>query len=138
ELGGLDERSHVRLAHPDANDGNRILRRGFNYVGGNNSLGRLDAGLFFISYQRDPQQFISLQRKLSVDLMNEYIRHVGSGIWAVPPGAQTASYIGAPLFAGTGAAPVRLSCAGIRSGRCGDRRRTPAPRRRTSSAGGAR
>jgi deferrochelatase/peroxidase EfeB len=27
-------------------------RRGYNFVDGNNDLGRLDAGLFFLSYQR--------------------------------------------------------------------------------------
>ena len=31
--------------------------------------------------------------------MNEYIRHVGSGVWAVPPGATAGSYVGAGLFA---------------------------------------
>ena len=98
ELTGLDGHSHVRLAHPDSNGGTRILRRGFNYVGGNNSLGRLDAGLFFLAYQRDPAQFIGLQRKLSTDLLNEYIRHVGSGIWAVPAGVRSGSYVGEALF----------------------------------------
>ncbi|MGN7976728.1 iron uptake transporter deferrochelatase/peroxidase subunit [Microbacterium sp. 22195] len=98
KLSGLDEHSHVRLAHPDSNGGTRILRRGFNYVGGNNSLGRLDAGLFFLAYQRDPAQFIGLQRKLSTDLLNEYIRHVGSGVWAVPAGARSGSYVGEALF----------------------------------------
>ncbi|MEU4016079.1 iron uptake transporter deferrochelatase/peroxidase subunit [Microbacterium sp. NPDC028030] len=95
----IDVNSHVSLAHPEHNDGIRILRRGYNYVDGNNALGRLDAGLFFLSYQRDPAQFISLQRRLSTDLMNEYIRHVGSGIWAVPAGAAPGSYVGADLFA---------------------------------------
>jgi deferrochelatase/peroxidase EfeB len=95
----IDQNSHVRLAHPDQNDGIRILRRGFNYVNGNNDLGRLDAGLFFLSYQRDPGQFIALQRRLSTDRMNEYIRHVGSGIWAAPGGATPGSYVGADLFA---------------------------------------
>ncbi len=101
DFGGssIDANSHVRLAHPDQNDGIRILRRGYNYVDGNNELGRLDAGLFFLSYQRDPAQFISLQRRLSTDLMNEYIRHVGSGIWAIPPGVKPGSYVGAELFA---------------------------------------
>ncbi|MDR6141236.1 deferrochelatase/peroxidase EfeB [Microbacterium foliorum] len=94
----IDRNAHVRLAHPDQNDGIRILRRGFNYVNGNNDLGRLDAGLFFLSYQRDPSQFISLQRRLSTDRMNEYIRHVGSGIWAIPAGAKPGSYVGAGLF----------------------------------------
>ncbi|PRB19099.1 iron uptake transporter deferrochelatase/peroxidase subunit [Microbacterium sp. MYb62] len=95
----IDANSHVSLAHPEQNDGIRILRRGYNYVDGNNALGRLDAGLFFLSYQRDPAQFIALQRRLSTDLMNEYIRHVGSGIWAVPAGAKPGSYVGAALFA---------------------------------------
>jgi deferrochelatase/peroxidase EfeB len=95
----IDANSHVRLAHPEQNDGIRILRRGYNYVDGNNDLGRLDAGLFFLSYQRDPAHFITLQRRLSTDRLNEYIRHVGSGIWAVPRGAQPGSYVGAELFA---------------------------------------
>lgn len=95
----IDANSHVRLAHPEQNDGVRILRRGFNYVDGNTDLGRLDAGLFFLSYQRDPAQFITLQRRLSTDLMKEYIRHVGSGIWAIPAGAAPGSYVGSALFA---------------------------------------
>lgn len=94
----IDIASHVRLAHAKQNDGIRILRRGFNYVDGNNTLGRLDAGLFFLSYQRSPDQFIRLQRTLSTDLLNEYVRHVGSGVWAVPPGTREGSYVGAALF----------------------------------------
>nr|WP_314841875.1 iron uptake transporter deferrochelatase/peroxidase subunit [uncultured Microbacterium sp.] len=95
----IDHNAHVRLAHPDQNGGIRILRRGFNYVNGNNELGRLDAGLFFLSYQRSPEQFITLQRRLSTDLLSEYIRHVGTGIWAVPRGAEPGSFVGAELFA---------------------------------------
>ncbi|WP_438353327.1 iron uptake transporter deferrochelatase/peroxidase subunit [Microbacterium sp. CJ88] len=90
--------SHVRLAHPDLNGGVRILRRGYNFVDGNTDLGRLSAGLFFLSFQRSPEQFVTLQRSLSKDAMNEYIRHVGSGIWAIPPGAAEGSYVGAGLF----------------------------------------
>lgn len=95
----IDARSHVRLAHPDLNDGNRILRRGYNYVDGNTALGTLDAGLFFLSYQRSPEQFVRLQKALATDLMAEYVTHVGSGVWAVPPGAAAGSYVGAGLFA---------------------------------------
>lgn len=94
----IPETSHVRLAHPELNDGTRILRRGYNFVDGNNDLGRLDAGLFFLSFQRDPDQFVRLQRALSTDVMNEYIRHVGSGLWAVPPGVAPGSYVGSGLF----------------------------------------
>jgi deferrochelatase/peroxidase EfeB len=95
----VPERSHVRLAHPDANGGAKILRRGYNFVDGNTDLGRLDAGLFFLSYQRTPEQFVRIQRSLSTDIMSEYVRHVGSGVWAVPPGATAGSYVGAGLFA---------------------------------------
>lgn len=95
----IDAASHVRLAHPTLNDGVRILRRGYNFVDGNNQLGRLDAGLFFLSYQRSPERFVKIQRALSTDAMNEYVRHVGSGIWAVPPGASETSFVGAGLFA---------------------------------------
>jgi deferrochelatase/peroxidase EfeB len=92
--------SHARLAHPASNAGAEILRRGYNFVDGNDSLGRLDAGLFFISYQRSPQQFVTVQMNLAKnDAMNEYIRHVGSGLFAVPPGARQGSYLGAGLFA---------------------------------------
>ncbi|WP_345801323.1 iron uptake transporter deferrochelatase/peroxidase subunit [Microbacterium sp. AZCO] len=91
--------SHVRLAHPEFNDGTRILRRGYNFVDGNDELGRLDAGLFFLSFQRDPDQFVRIQKTLATDAMREYIKHVGSGIWAVPPGAAKGSYVGAALFA---------------------------------------
>ena len=51
--------SHVRLAHPQFNNGAELLRRGYNFVDGSDGLGRLDAGLFFLAYQRDPRkQFI--------------------------------------------------------------------------------
>ncbi|MBZ4488584.1 iron uptake transporter deferrochelatase/peroxidase subunit [Microbacterium sp. cx-55] len=95
----IDVRSHVRLAHPDQNGGVRILRRGYNFVDGNDARGALEAGLFFLSYQRSPEQFITVQKALSTDLLGEYLRHVGSGIWAVPPGAREGSFVGAGLFA---------------------------------------
>ncbi|MFI5842961.1 iron uptake transporter deferrochelatase/peroxidase subunit [Catenuloplanes sp. NPDC051500] len=80
--------AHVRLAHPDANAGARMLRRGYNFVDGSDGLGRLDAGLFFIAYQRDPRTaFIPVQTSLARhDAMNEYLRHVSSAVFAVPPG----------------------------------------------------
>lgn len=95
----IDAAAHVRLAHPENNGGTRILRRGYNFVDGNTTLGRLDAGLFFLSYQRSPEQFVSLQRSLSTDALNEYIRPVGSAIFAIPPGASAGGYLGEGLFA---------------------------------------
>jgi deferrochelatase/peroxidase EfeB len=95
----IDKAAHVRLAHPSVNKGVRLLRRGYNFVDGNDALGRLDAGLFFISFQRSPEQFITVQRNLARDAMNEYITHVGSAIFAVPPGVRVGQSIGASLFA---------------------------------------
>lgn len=91
--------SHMALAAPQNSEGIKMLRRGYNFVDGNDELGRLNAGLFFISFQNDPANFNFVQRKLAKhDRLNEYIRHVGSGVWAIPPGAQPGSFIGAPLF----------------------------------------
>ncbi|MFF4013883.1 iron uptake transporter deferrochelatase/peroxidase subunit [Streptomyces sp. NPDC001843] len=82
--------AHVRLAHPDSNNGITILRRGYSFTDGTDGLGRLDAGLFFLAYQRDVRKgFIPLQRKLAGhDALNEYIQHVGSAVFAVPPGVR--------------------------------------------------
>jgi deferrochelatase/peroxidase EfeB len=94
--------SHVRLAHPDFNSGARLLRRGYNFVDGSDGLGRLDAGLFFMAYQRDPRkQFVPIQTQLARnDAMNEYVRHVSSSLFACPPGvAGPDGYWGASLFA---------------------------------------
>ena len=95
----IDPASHIALAAPENNGGVKILRRGYNFTDGLNSQGLLDAGLLFLSYQNDPQHFVNLQQKLgSFDLLNEYIRHVGSGIFAIPPGPKAGRYIGQELF----------------------------------------
>ncbi len=82
--------AHVRLAHPDANGGITVLRRGYSFTDGTDGLGRLDAGLFFLAYQRDVREgFIPLQRRLAAhDALNEYIQHVGSAVFAIPPGVR--------------------------------------------------
>jgi deferrochelatase/peroxidase EfeB len=94
----IDPAAHVRLAHPSNNGGIRLLRRGYNYVDGNNAYGRLDAGLLFMSYQNSPAQFITVQRALATDTLNEYIRHVGSAIFVVPPGASPGGFVGEGLL----------------------------------------
>ncbi|MBS1836520.1 MAG: deferrochelatase/peroxidase EfeB, partial [Actinobacteria bacterium] len=93
--------SHVRLAHPDENDGVQILRRGYNFTDGSDGLGRLDAGLFFIAFVRDPRrQYVPMQTKLARDdAMSEYLLHTGSGLFAVPPGVRSArGFVGETLF----------------------------------------
>lgn len=95
----IDQASHIALAAPENNAGVKILRRGYNFTDGLNDQGLLDAGLLFISYQNDPQHFVDLQAKLGrFDLLNEYIRHVGSAIFAVPPAPKTGRYIAQELF----------------------------------------
>jgi hypothetical protein len=47
--------AHVRLVHPSNNGGIKMLRRGYNFVDGSDGLGRMDAGLFFLAYVRDPR-----------------------------------------------------------------------------------
>ncbi|TYB43540.1 iron uptake transporter deferrochelatase/peroxidase subunit [Actinomadura chibensis] len=92
--------AHVRLAHPDSNGGARILRRGYSFTDGSDGLGRLEAGLFFIAFQRDPRTgFIRVQNSLATDALNEYIQHVGSGVYACPPGVRKGGFWGDTLFA---------------------------------------
>jgi deferrochelatase/peroxidase EfeB len=93
--------AHVRLASASLNDGERILRRGYSFTDGvDESLGELEAGLFFICFQRDPRrQFVPIQRRLgSGDALNEYVKHVGSAVFAVPPGTRQGGYVGETLL----------------------------------------
>ncbi len=94
--------SHVRLAHQSTNNGVRLLRRGYNFTDGSNALGRLDAGLFFIAFVRNPDEhYIPMQTQLSSrDALMEYLQHTGSGLFAVPPGVRSKDgWIGEGLFA---------------------------------------
>jgi len=91
--------SHMAMAAPENNNGTKILRRAYNYTDGLNSQGLLDAGLMFIAYMNDPQHFVDLQSKLGkFDLLNEYIRHIGSAVFAIPPAPKTGSYLAQALF----------------------------------------
>jgi deferrochelatase/peroxidase EfeB len=96
----VDPASHVALAHPSHNDGVRLLRRGYNFVDGSTSLGRLDAGLFFLAFVTDPRtHYIPMQTRMaSDDLLVEYLQHTGSGLWAVPPGVRPGEHVGQTLF----------------------------------------
>jgi deferrochelatase/peroxidase EfeB len=96
----IAKNAHVRLAHPDQNNGARMLRRGYNFTDGNDALGRLDAGLFFLAYVRNPDtQYIPMQAKLSRhDGLMEYLTHTGSALFAVPPGVRPGGFVGDTLF----------------------------------------
>ena len=85
---------------PTSNGGVRMLRRGYNFVDGSNGLGRLDAGLFFLAFVRDPRtHFIPIQTKIGLgDGLSEYLQHTGSALFAVPPGIAGGEYVGQALF----------------------------------------
>jgi deferrochelatase/peroxidase EfeB len=108
----IAESAHVRLSHESQNNGAQILRRSYSY---NDSTDfyierwppwrqevEYDAGLIFVAHQSDPRKgFIPINEKLSkFDMLNQFATHVGSGIFACPPGARAGSYIGASLFEG--------------------------------------
>jgi deferrochelatase/peroxidase EfeB len=104
----LDPKAHIRLANPRAgaaSEDERILRRGYNFADGLDELGRLDAGLFFIAFQRDPRrQFVPIQTRLArADLLGEYLVHTGSAVFACPPGAIEGGFVGDRLFASASA-----------------------------------
>lgn len=91
--------AHIRLASPAYNNGQRILRRGYSYTDGLDQ-GAAAAGQLFICFQRDPRvQFIPMQTRLALnDLLNEHTKHIGSAIFACPPGARHGGFVGEGLF----------------------------------------
>jgi deferrochelatase/peroxidase EfeB len=106
----IPDNSHVRLSNQANNAGMQILRRSYSYNDGTNFYierwppwrqeTEYDAGLIFIAHQSDPRTgFIPINAKLAkFDMMNQFTTHIGSAIFAVPPGAREGSYIGAGLF----------------------------------------
>lgn len=93
----ISQVSHVRLAKKSKK---KILRRSFSYSSGvMDSTGTFDAGLLFISFQKDPEQFIAIQNSFGrEDKLNEYITHRGSALFACFPGIQKGGFIGDSLF----------------------------------------
>jgi deferrochelatase/peroxidase EfeB len=106
----IAENAHVRLSAPEANDGAQILRRGYSYDNGVVHLAErwppwrqattFDAGLLFQCYQRDPRSGFSkiFDNMAKFDMLNQFTTHVGSGLFACPPGAAPGEFIGQRLF----------------------------------------
>ena len=92
----IPAKAHIRLASHEENDGTRLLRRGYSFTDGIDPvLGTLLGGLFFMAYMKNPHQFIKLQEKLGTsDALNEYITHIGSGIFATPSGLRRGQHWG--------------------------------------------
>ena len=106
----IPENAHARLAAPDSNNGAQILRRSYSYDNGVSFVAErwppwrqgmeFDAGLLFICYQRDPRTgFVKIFDRMSkFDMMNQFVTHVGGGLFAVPPGAAKGEYVGQRLL----------------------------------------
>jgi deferrochelatase/peroxidase EfeB len=96
----IPARAHIRLASPEHNAGVHILRRGYSFTDGIDAgTGTLLGGLFFIAFMQSPAQFVRLQRSLAFDALNEYTHHVGSAVFACPPGLRPGQHWGDSLFA---------------------------------------
>jgi deferrochelatase/peroxidase EfeB len=100
DLGSSDipANAHIRLASPEHNGGIHLLRRGYSFTDGIDATGNLLGGLFFIAYMKDPKQFVTVQTALAGDALNEYIQHIGSGVFVCPPGVTPGQYWGQGLF----------------------------------------
>ncbi|OCT14236.1 hypothetical protein A8709_25740 [Paenibacillus pectinilyticus] len=99
--------SHIRLSNPRTGENSereRILRRGYNFMENLDSVGRINAGLLFVCFNRNIQtQFESIQKRLTnpnlPDKMLSYTDTTGGGYFAVLPGVTSkGSYLGQALF----------------------------------------
>jgi deferrochelatase/peroxidase EfeB len=107
----IPENAHVRLAAPVNNEGAQILRRPYSYNDGADFVTErwppwrqgmeYDAGLLFVSYQRDPRTgFIKIFEKMAkFDALNQFVTHTGGGLFACPGGMAKGEFIGQRLFA---------------------------------------
>ena len=87
----IDQQSHMFRAKPaEGHPEQRILRRPYNYdlapEPGSTQLS--NSGLVFLCYQKDPVlQYHPIQKRLDeADRLNEWITHIGSGVYWIPPG----------------------------------------------------
>jgi deferrochelatase/peroxidase EfeB len=90
--------AHVRLASAELNGGAQILRRSYAFTDG--SPPSVQAGQMFCCFQADPRTgFVPIQRRLSQsDALNTHTQHVGSAIFAIPPGIQPGQSWSTALF----------------------------------------
>lgn len=95
----IDPRSHIARVAPENNGGIAMLRRGYNFVDGNDGTGRLDAGLFFLAFVRDPARFAQVHTNMARDdMFVEYVRTTSSSVFLVPPGIAEGGHVGQALF----------------------------------------
>ena len=90
--------AHVRLASAEQNDGAQILRRSYAFQ--QTAAGQPEVGMLFSCFQQDPRTgFIPIQKRLSgSDALNTHTQHVGSAVFAIPPGLRPGQSWSALLF----------------------------------------
>ncbi|MEM9133264.1 MAG: Dyp-type peroxidase [Actinomycetota bacterium] len=98
---GADLESHIARANPRTagSEANLILRRNFNYFGGFDGNDQLDQGLLFICFQRSLEDgFITVQKRLDGEALEEYIRPLGGGFYFSPPAPAEGEILGERLL----------------------------------------
>lgn len=97
----IGEFSHLRRARSD-DPRQRMFRRTYNYDEPPSGEELSRSGLLFTAFQYDvAKQFTPIQQRLDeLDLLNEWIEHRGSAVFAIPPGASEGGFVGETLFTG--------------------------------------
>jgi len=94
--------AHIRLANPRTKEteDNLMLRRGYSYSLGVTNSGQLEMGLIFVCYQHDLEKgFLTVQKRLNGEVLEEYIRPNGGGFFFTLPGNKDEShYLGQSLI----------------------------------------
>ncbi|MGY5957539.1 iron uptake transporter deferrochelatase/peroxidase subunit [Kosakonia sp. BK9b] len=94
--------SHIRLANPRTKEtqSSLMMRRGYSYSLGVTNSGQLDMGLLFVCYQHDLEKgFLTVQKRLNGEALEEYIRPIGGGYFFVLPGVKESNhYLAQPLL----------------------------------------
>lgn len=94
--------SHIRLANPRTAEtqSSLMMRRGYSYSLGVTNSGQLDMGLLFVCYQHDLEKgFLTVQKRLNGEALEEYVKPIGGGYFFVLPGVpSSASYLGQTLL----------------------------------------
>ncbi|WP_302796049.1 iron uptake transporter deferrochelatase/peroxidase subunit [Hafnia paralvei] len=94
--------AHIRLANPRTKEthSSLMMRRGYSYSQGVSNSGQLDMGLLFVCYQHDLDKgFITVQKRLNGEALEEYIKPIGGGYFFVLPGVKDENhYLGEGMF----------------------------------------
>lgn len=97
----IDEFSHVRRSMPHEKGlTDRFLRRPYSYDDPPDPGRLTNAGLLFVAYQAELEQYLSVQRRLAeADLLNAWTTPIGSAVFAIPRGCREGEVLAQDLWA---------------------------------------